>query len=159
MGLFDSLGMDKVESDPNALPDGKWVGSVFKSEFVEKKDGNVAHVITYKVDEGERKGAQRQEWFTLGSGAVKNEAGKIVDVETVTMSEEAKPWYKKRLEDLGHPLTNDYDPSVLVGIPINFGTKKNGAYINVNFVERRDASASPAATAPASTPASAIGSL
>jgi hypothetical protein len=155
MGLFDSLGMDEVESDPNALPDGKWVGEVFKSEFVEKKDKSVAHVITYRVTEGERKGAQRQEWFTLGEGAVKNEAGKIVDVETPTMTETAKPWYKKRLEDLGKPLSNDYDPTLLTGTPVNFGTKKNGAYINVNFVEVREAAAAPVA----STPEAAIGSL
>ena len=155
MSIFESLGLDKVESDPNALPDGKWAGEVFKSEYVEKKDGGVSHVITYRVTDGERKGAQRQEWWNLGNGSKKNEAGHIVGIETPTMTENQKPWYKKRFEDLGE--TADVHPSVLVGKKVFFGTKKNGSYINVNFVELRpDASA---VAAPASGGAEAPGIL
>jgi hypothetical protein len=158
MGLFDTLGMDQVESDPNALPDGKWAGEIFKSEFIEKKNGEVSHVFTYRVTDGEKAGVQRQEWFTLGTGAVKNESGKIVDVENATMTEQAKSWYKRRLENVEYDTTNQ-DPSHVTGKPIYFGTKKNGDYININFVELREPSDAPAATAtPQATP-STLGNL
>jgi hypothetical protein len=164
-GIFDTLGLGNVESDPNALPDGKWIGDVFKSQYVEKNDGTVAHVLTYRVTDGDRKGAQRQEWFELGTGAVK-EGDKIVDVQTPTMPEDRKSWYKLRLESLnpGVVIDNTYRPEQEVGKQVYFGTKRNGAYINVNFVEIRNATApvqatTTAGTQPAAAPASATPSV
>lgn len=141
--LMQSLGLNQVESDPNALPDGKWPGVVFKSElvFVEKKN-TISHVITYKVTDGERKGAQRQEWFELGKDPKYDEQKNLIGLD-LTMTDERKSWYKKRFEDLGiHPdSVESTDPKDLVGIPVIFGTKKNQGYININFVEvRQDAS-------------------
>lgn len=161
MGLFDTLGMDTVEADPNALPDSRWVGEVYKSEFVEKKNGEVSHVITYRVVDGERKGAQRTEWFTIGTGAQKDDSGKITGVDQVTMSDQAKPWYKKRWEDLGKPMTKESKPSDLVGIPVIFATKKNGSFININYVEVRNpnAAAPVDATAAPAEGENVIGSL
>lgn len=138
--LMASLGMDQVEGDPNALPDGRWVGEVMNSDFVHAKNKNTyAHVITYRVTDGSHKGAQRQEWFTLGENPVFE--GDVLVGLTPTMSEEQKSWYKKRLLDLGVEETRvddgSFRPHEIVGLPINFGTKKNGAYININFVELR----------------------
>lgn len=139
MSFMDSLGIDSVEADPNALPDGKYAGEVFKSELVwSKAKGTISHVITYRVTEGERAGAQRQEWFTLGTDPVYDDEGNLVSL-TPTMTEQAKPWYKKRFVDLGVPEAevSKTKPEALVGLPVNFGVKKNGAYININFVELR----------------------
>jgi len=139
MGLFDTLDMGNVDDDPNALPDGKWVGEVYKSELVEKKNGAVSHVITYRVTEGERNGAQPTEWFELGTDAVRDENNRVVDFKTPTMPEDKKRWYKMRWANLGKPLTAESKISDLVGIPINFGTKRNGNFTNINFVEPRTA--------------------
>lgn len=146
-GLLGTLGLDQVEADPNALPDGKWAGVIFKSEYVDvKKTDSLAHVITYKVTEGEKNGAQRQEWFTLGTVKTRDENGNITAINP-TMTEQQKPWYKKRLIDLGIPESkiNDgtFEPSDLVGKEVFFGTKKNGSYININFVELRNEVATP----------------
>lgn len=161
MNLIESLGLDQVESDPNALPDGKWAGEVFKSEYVWHKGKNatsdekdhVSHVITYRVTHGDRAGAQRQEWFLIGRKDAENPE-KIVPL----MTEQQKPWYKKRFEDLGVPPAeiNTTTPEALVGLPVNFGTKKNGNFININFVELRGDNAVAGAS---SDPASVIGNL
>lgn len=168
MSLFESLGFENVEADPNALPDNKWAGEVYKSEYVVKKAKNeVAHVITYRVTEGDRAGAQRQEWFTFGVGPKYAEDGKtIVGVETPTMSAQAKPWYVKRWEDLGVPFNAQSKPEQLIGKKVTFGTKKNGEFINISFVELREPPVAQVtegtAAVPGATPtsgSSVIGSL
>lgn len=139
-GIMDSLGLDKVEADPNALPDGKWPGEVSRSEYVFVKNKNsVSHVITYRVTAGEHKGAERAEWWLIGTDPVTDDNGKITGVENVTMTSQAKPWYKKRLLDLGVHETEimTFKPADLVGTEVTFGTKKNDGYININFAEKR----------------------
>jgi hypothetical protein len=152
MSLLDSLGLDDVAADPNDIPDGPYVGVVKKSEFVHNKKANTySHVITYSVTEGERKGAERQEWFTLGEVTATDEAGKPTAL-TPTMKDSQKPWYKKRWLDLGvteeeFP-TKKNTPEILVGTPVRFGVKRNNGYININFAEKHvpeGATASPAA--------------
>lgn len=148
--LMDSLDLGSVEADTNALPDGRWAGEVMASRYVHvKKDNSIAHVITYIVTEGERKGAQRQEWFKIGKDPVFEEghdgdANFVVSL-TPTMTDQQKPWYKKRFVDLGVPEEDvpSTKPEDLVGRQVTFGTKKNGEYINVSFVELRDVTASP----------------
>jgi hypothetical protein len=155
------LGLDQVEADPNALPDGKWPGIVTKSEIVVvKKNNTVAHVITYKVTEGEKTGAVRSEFFNLGKDPVYAEDGKTIVSYTVTMSEAQKPWYKKRYVDLGIPeaQVTQTEPAALVGKEVIFGTKKNDGFINISFVELRNketAGFNTDAVANATTPASA----
>lgn len=150
MSLMDSLGLENVEADPNALPDGKWPGVITRSEYVVvTKNNTVSHVITYQVtDESNRKGAQRQEWFRLGTDPVVDNDGNITSM-TPTMSEEQKSWYKKRFVDLGIaeedvPKT---EPKDLVGKQVTFGTKKKDGFINISFVELRDADVTTQATA------------
>lgn len=149
MSLIGSLGLDAVESDPNALPDGKWAGEIFKSEYVYHKAKNapkdapkdhVSHVITYRVTEGERKGSERQEWYPI-CRVDEVDANNQPVKTTPTMPEQQKSWYKKRLEDLGvaPEAISTLTPESLVGKKVTFGTKKNGAYINISFVELREA--------------------
>ena len=156
--LMASLGLDSVEADPNALPDGKYPATVFKSEYVNHKakgakDGapkdHVSHVITYKVTEGDRKGAEKQEWFPIckiDEPAAEGEehvfGAKIVDGKprvTPTMPETTKPWYKKRLMDLGVPENEVATLNVesLVGLPVVMGIKKNNGFVNISFIELR----------------------
>lgn len=143
-----SLGLENVEADPNAIPDGKYDGVVFKSEYVlsETKD-TVSHVITYKVTDGDHNGAQRQEWFQIGkaprtaTGEFPKNASEIAAYEGV-MTENNKTWYKKRFVDLGIPEDQVHLTPVeaLVGKTVTFGVKRNQGFININFVELRDAS-------------------
>lgn len=147
MSIFDSLGMGDVEADPNAIPDGRYAGEVYKSEHVvvERKN-EVSHVITYRVTHGVNKGAQISEWFLIGTSPVLDENKNLVGFEPA-MRETQKPWYKKRFLDLGIPESGISaamgEPGSLVGTPVTFGVKKNGEYRNVSFVEKRDVNAEP----------------
>lgn len=147
-GLFDSLGMGQVESDPNNIPDGRYPGKVLKSEhvFVEKKS-ELSHVITYSVTDGKHKGAQRAEWFTIGKDPVFNDDGVLVGL-TPTMSETNKQWYKKRLNDLLTPEGTDEEkdkviaaamenPESLKDIPVAFGVRRKDGFVNISFAEKR----------------------
>ena len=151
--LTQQLGLNEVAADPNALPDGKYDGVVTKSVlvYVDSKD-TLSHVITYKVTEGDRKGAQKDEWFTIGKEPRLKDGSTPAKGEvnpndlaslTPTMSEAAKPWYKKRYTDLGFAEADVDNGSVgitdLVGILVTFGVKKKDGYTNINFVEVRGA--------------------
>ena len=158
--LMASLGMDQVEGDPNALPDGKWVAEVSASDYVHAKNKNTyAHVLSYKVVEGTKKGAIKQEWFTIGEDPVFAEDGTTLVGLTPTMTPDQKSWYKKRLLDLGVEESQIDDgtfrPHQVVGLPITFGTKKKEGYINVNFVELR----TPTTSAPGTTTGALSGLL
>lgn len=148
MDLMATLGLDKVEGDPNALPDGRYLGVIFKSEYVHVPNKNsYSHVITYQVVDGAKKGAQKPEWFTIGTDPVFGEDGKTLESLTLTMTETAKDWYKKRLLDLGvsEEEVPTFKPESLVGKPVVFGIKKKDGYRNINFVELREATAAPVA--------------
>lgn len=153
--LFGSLGLDKVESDPNAIPDGDYDGEVSDSRLVYlKKNNTVQHVISYKVTAGKYTGATRSEFFLLyadpkdASGAPVDHADKMVTA-TPAMSEAAKPWYRLRLEQLGVPaamLDNGQfnDVTKLKGIPVVFGVKRNPqGFVNVSYARKRDVTVTP----------------
>lgn len=151
MSLLGTLGLDKVEGDPNNLPDGKYRGVVSRSEYVEKKDGTLSHVITYKVTDpsSPRKGAEKAEWFNLGKDVVRDDSpAKKITGFTPTMSEAAKPWYKKRFLDLGIPedRINEIDVADLVGVEVDFGVKTKDGFSNINFAQK--ASGNTAAATP-----------
>lgn len=149
MSLMASLGLENVEADPNFLADGKYAGEVFKSEYVYSKPKNkLWHVITYRVVDGDRKGAQKQEFFEIGSDPVYDpESGALTSV-TFTMTEAQKPWYKKRHMDLGIPEAQVHlaKPEDLIGKKVTFGVKKNGEFVNINFVELREGTDTPEPT-------------
>lgn len=150
--LLASLGLNAVEADPNTIPDGNYDAEVQKSELaVFPNKGTLNHVITYKVIAGDRKGAQKQEVFTLGKDLKDAQGQPTTDLKDVvaytpSMSDSQKPWYKKRLVDLGIPEpvvdANQWNPEDLVGIQVTFGVKKNDqGYQNINFVQKRDGQA------------------
>lgn len=143
--LMGSLGLDEVESDPNALPDGRWAGEVTASRLVYVRSKNqISHVIEYTVTEGNRKGAKRSEFFPIAKD-VQFAEGHEGDPDHVTshtpvMTEDNKRWYKKRFVDLGiaEGDVSSTPVDALVGKKVTFGTKKKDGYINVSFVELRD---------------------
>lgn len=156
-GLMGALGLDNVSADPNDIPDGKYDGVVYKSEYVlHEKNGErkVSHVTTFQVTEGDRAGAQRQRWDLIGtnpvdaSGQPAQSASAIASF-TPSQSEQNKQWYKKFLTDLGITDFANAEPEHLVGKQVTFGVKTNGAYKNVNFAELREpASPSPVSVDP-----------
>lgn len=156
MNLLSSLGLESVEADPNHIPDNRYNGEVLRSELVVAKNkGTLNHVITYKITEGEYVGREKAEWFKLGDDAVTSEgtpAEKADQVASYTpsMSESAKPWYKKRWVDLGVPedQVGKVDFDVLVGTKVTFGVKSKDGYSNINFVETREATAAEQADVP-----------
>lgn len=156
--LLQSLGLESVEADPNHIPDNKYNGVVNESQLVVAKNkGTLNHVITYKVTEGDRKGAEKQEWFKIGKDPVDAEgnlATKAEDVVNYTpdMTDTAKQWYKKRWVDLGVPeeQVGQVEFSVLKGKLVTFGVKSKDGYQNINFVEAREATAAEQADVPQS---------
>jgi hypothetical protein len=164
--LLGSLGLDTIPADPNAIPDGTYDGEVMKSELVLVTSKNtVNHVITYKVTEGERKGAQKPEWYELGVNPVTAEntpASKLAEAASFTpsMKDERKPWYNKRAKDLGvegERFTSDNLASI-VGVPVTFNLKTENGFQNLKWVNPRKTQATTVApeqfaTAPASATA------
>lgn len=153
--LFNSLGLGNVEADPNKIPDGTYDGDVMKSELVlVPAKARISHVITYIVTSGSKKGAQKQEWFEIATNPVDSNgqpAQKLSEVASATpsMTEQAKPWYKMRLTDLGgsdQEIDNGtFDLSSIVGTPCTFGVKTNEkGYQNVNFARKREVAATAA---------------
>lgn len=143
MELLGTLGLDNVSADPNAIPDGKYDGDVFQSEYVLKKDGSLAHAITYKTSEG---GAQKSQWYTLYTNCVDangQPATSVAEVAggTPAMSDNQKRWYKKLwvdLLDIAEEEVKNQKPENLVGVPVTFGLKTKNGWQNINFVERRE---------------------
>lgn len=157
VNIYEQMGMENVESDPNNVPDGAYAGTVSKSEIVATKKDKVAHAITYRVSDGKYKGAQVTEWFTLGDNPewTQGEYGtKTLTGFTPTMSEQQRVWYKKRFTDFGLSEASGTlqqamgDVSQLENAPVTFGVKKNNGYVNVSFVELRNTEASVQATTP-----------
>lgn len=137
--LLNSLGLGEVEADPNAIPDGRYDAVVMKSEYVHVKGKDaLAHVITYKVTDGDNAGAQVPHWFNLGVNPKFNENGQPISF-TPTMTQGNKQWYKKAFVDLGIPedQVTATPISALVGRECTIGVKKNGQYRNVTYVEAR----------------------
>lgn len=166
--IMSSLGLDAVEADPNAIPDGRYNGEVFKSEYVyNPKNKTVAHVITYRVIDGSHKGATVTDWNSLGKDPVFAEGhdGEIAHVVSMTntQDEQNKRYYKKTFVDLGIAEQDVPNTSVeeLVGKKVIFGVKKNGNYRNITFVEIRDGApaTSQAVTQPGQTSGGVAGLL
>jgi hypothetical protein len=146
MSLLSSLGLDDVSADPNDIPVGKYDGVVLKADLVlVESKGELSHVITYQVTEGEFKGAQKQQWYTLYKD-VKDADGnfpsdpKMVAAGTPALTDNQKRYYKKLFVDLlGIPEedVSKTEPTALAGVPITFGIKLKDGYKNVSFSERR----------------------
>lgn len=146
MSLISSLGLDAVTADINDIPVGKYDGVVVKSEFalVEAKK-QVSHVITYKVTEGDFKGAEKQVWYNLYGEIVDAEGNFPKSPEDIKggkplMTDNNKRWYKKTLMDLTgctEEEASKVTPEMLVGKEVTFGVAEKNGYKNVNFVERR----------------------
>lgn len=146
--LMASLGLDAVEADPNALPDGKYGCVIFKSEYVKHKakgskgdapKDHISHVITYKVNDGGTKnGIEKQEWFLIGR-EITDATGSVTGFESL-MTEKQKPWYKKRLVDLGVPEAevSSLDVTTLTGRPVTMGIRHKDGFENISFVELRE---------------------
>jgi hypothetical protein len=147
-GLMGALGLDNVSADPNDIPDGKYDGVVYKSEYVlHSKNGEnkVSHVTTVQVTSGDRAGAQRQRWDLIGLNPLDangQPATKVAEIASFTpaQSEQNKQWYKKFLSDLGITDFANAEPEHLVGKEVTFGVKSNGAFKNINFAELREPS-------------------
>lgn len=147
MSLISSLGLDAVTADINDIPVGKYDGIVSKSEFalVEPKK-QVSHVITYKVTEGDFKGAEKQVWYNLYGEIVDAEGNFPKSPEDIKggkplMTDNNKRWYKKALMDLtgcSEEEAGKVTPEMLVGKEVTFGVAEKNGYKNVNFVERRN---------------------
>lgn len=147
--LLGNLGLDNVSADPNDIPDGKYEGVCTRSEYVVIKDDNggaLKHAITYKVQSAdEYNGAEKQQWYTLGTNPVDENGNfpeKVSDVRGYqpTMTEQNKKWYKKLLVDVGgvpEHMVSQTGPEVLVGKHVTFGVKTKNGYKNVSFVEPR----------------------
>lgn len=147
INLLGTLGLQNVAADPNDIPDNTYDGVVAESQYVtvESKD-TLAHVITYRVADGPHKGAQRQEWFTIGNAprdASGNFAKNVTDVVNFqqAMSDQQKMWYKKRWVDLGiaeaDVNSGTVAPEALVGRPVTFGVKTKNGFKNISFVNLR----------------------
>lgn len=173
MNLLGSLGVGQAE-DPGIIPPGTYGAVVYGSEYVlhrakgsgeDAPKDHISHVVTYKInDGGSHNGFEKNEWFGLvrvlefaedGVTPATDAEGKpkIVPV----MTEKQKPWYKKRLVDLGVPeneIDTTFKPEDLVGRNVTLGIKHKDGYVNISFVERRDTP--PTATDSAS---SILGSL
>jgi len=137
--LNQSLGLDKIESDPNAIPDGRYDCVVVSAEKVHIASKNgVAVVITYKLVDGDYKDARIPHFFNLGVNPVFDDQGKIVSF-TPTASEGQLRWFKKAFVDLGIPehAVRTTKLSDLVGRECTVGVRKKDGYRNVNFVEPR----------------------
>lgn len=139
MDILGTLGLDGVSPDPDDVPVGTYDAVVFASEFVlSKNKDSIAHVITFKVDGGERDGAKPRQWNTLGSKP-RNAAGefpaKVEDVVTYdpTMSDKQKSYYKKTWVDCGIPedQAGRLAPEALVGKAVDLRVYTSNGYKNV----------------------------
>lgn len=156
--LLGTLGLGKVEADPNNLPEGRYEGTVTRSQMVlVKSKKEIAHAISYTVESGQFKGATRQEFFTYGTTDSETADERPLKNYEATMGETRKSWYKKRLVDLGISQakvdSGDFEVKDLVGTKVVFGVKHSGQYINVSFAEKRNttAGAVPLSTEPVAT--------
>lgn len=137
--ITGSLGLEDVESDPNYLPPKTdFPGEVVKSEYVKPRNKeHLSHVITYKVvDEGSKwNGKEQAEWFRLGIPQYDDEQ-RLVGVEN-TMSEQAKSFYRRRLESLGVPENRfkGFKPGNLVALKVTFSVRHANGYQNIANVE------------------------
>lgn len=147
-GLMGALGLNNVSADPNDIPDGKYDGVIYESQYVlHKKNGEVrvSHVTTFKVTDGDYNGAQRQKWDTIGVNPLNAQgqpAEKVEEIASFTpaQSEQQKQWYKKFLQDMGIHDFDNAKPEDLVGKEVTFGVKTNNGFKNVNFQELRSPS-------------------
>ncbi len=161
MGLLDSLGLDNVEADPNALPDGKYGAALYKADIIATKTDKVMAMFVFKVnDGGSQNGKEKPEFWEFGTGVQKDAEGKVAGFDTPTMTEDRKSWFKNRLISLGVPdsQAGNFDQAMadgLIGTEVFMGIKNKNGYCNINFIERRDANAAKAqvnAADPFSTP-------
>jgi len=139
MSLFAELGLENVKvNQPNALPDGSYVGFVSNARTVKKKDGNVALVLTYTVNDetNEQNGNGQDEWRTFPNMAEIDGVSRFASES----DEKNAVFLKQRLLSFGFSDDEiaELDPSELVGIPIAFTVASNNGYKNVRRVTRME---------------------
>lgn len=142
MSIFADLGLETVKvNTQNTLPDGSYVGFVSNVRTITKKDGNVALVLTYTVDDdsSEQHNQAQDEWRTFP---------RMVDIDgqqryASESDEKNAVFLKQRLLSLG--ISDDeiavLDVVDLVGIPISFTVATNKTYKNVRNVVRLNGNA------------------
>lgn len=151
-GFLADLGLENVEDDPNAFPDGTYNAYLTAAKVQGIKNNTEKRlVLTYKIFEGPYNGRTIDEWKNCDP----------------TASDRDKSWLKQRLKTLGVPEERfaNLNPDDLVGIAVRITTKRNGQYRNVTNValghagtqEGVQASASAALDAPVTTSASVGG--
>ena len=140
MSLFADLNLENVKvNQPNTLPDGSYVGFVSNIRTIKKKDGNVALVLTFTVNDenDEQHNNAQDEWRTFP---------KMMEIDgnsrfATEADEKNAIFLKQRLMSLG--VEDDDIPTLdiadLVGTPVTFVVASNKGYKNVRNVTRTTA--------------------
>ena len=143
MSLFADLNLDTVKvNQQNILPDGSYIGYVSNVRTIKKKDGNVALVLTFTVNDetSEEHSNSQDEWRTFP---------KMVDIDGQSRfasetDEKNAVFLKQRLLSLG--VAEDeiaiLDPADLIGVPVSFVVATNKTYKNVRQVSKLNGDAS-----------------
>lgn len=138
--LMDTLGLDKVE-DPDNLPDGAYQGIIKDCGYVKSKTDKLGLVVIYKVDDPQSSyhGREKYDWTNIGEGNVHEEEDDW-KFDRPIMSENQKPYFNKRMEQLGIPksaLSNLKQEHLKsrVGLRCNFKIKNKDGYNNVVEVQ------------------------
>lgn len=122
MSIFDDLGLDDIDPDPNAFPDGTYNAFLFEAKVVALTDTSKGKrlVLTYKLADGPHKGKTIDEWKSINA---------FDDARS-------KAYLKARILSLGVPedAIKSLDPANLVGLEVRITKKQNGQYANVNNV-------------------------
>lgn len=145
MALFADLGLENVRvNQPNILPDGNYVGFVGNARIVKKKDGNVALVLTYTVndDTSDENGNSQDEWRTFPN---------VVEIDGQTRfaqesDEKNAVFLKQRLLSFGYTDEDipNLDPAELIGLPVAFVVASNNNYKNIRRVTKIESNGSSA---------------
>lgn len=139
MDILGTLGLGEASTDPNDVPVGSYDAVVFASEFVlSKNKDTLAHVITFKVLNGDQEGKKPRQWNNLGTTPRDAEGNFPASVEalasyTPTMGETQKSYYKKTWMDCGIPEeeVGRHKPEILVGKTVTIRAYMSNGFKNI----------------------------
>ena len=121
-GFLADLGLDEIDEDPNAFPDGTYNAYLTEAKVVNLKDSAKGKrlVLTYKIADGPHKGKTIDEWKSINAFD----------------SARDKAFLKSRILSLGIPESriSSLDVNDLVGTEVRITKKQNGQYRNVTNV-------------------------